>query len=50
MPTTEKPICFAIAPIGANDSDIRKRSDKVLKHIFKKALSDKYDVKRGDEN
>jgi hypothetical protein len=41
--------CFAIAPIGPKDSDIRKRSDKVLKHIFRKALAEKYDVIRGDE-
>lgn len=50
MPNTEKkPVCFVIAPIGANDSDIRKRSDKVLKHIFRKALTKKYKVVRGDE-
>jgi hypothetical protein len=49
MSSTEKPKCFVIAPIGPNDSDIRKRSDKVLKHIFRKALSEKYDVIRGDE-
>jgi hypothetical protein len=49
MPTTEKLTCFAIAPIGAKDSEIRKRSDQVLKHIFKKALADKYEVTRGDE-
>jgi hypothetical protein len=48
---TEKPkkSCFAIAPIGAKDSETRKRSDKVLKHIFRKALEDKYKVERGDE-
>jgi hypothetical protein len=49
MPDTEKPVCFAIAPIGPKDSDIRRRSDKVLKHVFKKALGDKYDVIRGDD-
>ena len=49
MSSTQKPTCFVIAPIGPKDSDIRKHSDKVLKHIFKKALADKYDVKRGDE-
>lgn len=48
MLATEKPTCFAIAPIGPNDSDVRRRSDKVLKHIFKKALSEKYEVIRGD--
>jgi len=30
--------CFVIAPIGTTDSDVRKRSDKVLKHIFKDSL------------
>ena len=39
-----------MAPIGPEDSDVRKRSDKVLKHIFfRKALAEKYDVIRGDE-
>lgn len=49
MPKKQKPMCFVIAPIGPEDSEIRKRSDRVLKHIFKKALSNKYDVRRGDE-
>jgi hypothetical protein len=48
MPKKQKPMCFVIAPIGPNDSDIRRRSDKVLKHIFKKALAHKYDVRRAD--
>src|SRR6266496_4544629 len=49
MANTEKPTCFVIAPIGPKDSDVRNRSDKVLKHIFKKALAKKYKVIRGDE-
>jgi hypothetical protein len=49
MASAEKPTCFVIAPIGSNESDIRKRSDKVLKHIFRKALAEKYQVIRGDE-
>jgi hypothetical protein len=49
MPTAQKPTCFVISPIGPNESDIRKRADKVLKHIFKKALADKYDVIRADD-
>lgn len=31
-------ICFVIAPIGKPDSDIRRRSDQVLKHIIEKAV------------
>jgi len=30
--------CFIICPLGANNSDTRKRSDKLLKHIFKPIL------------
>ncbi|HTA25947.1 MAG TPA: hypothetical protein VK763_20615 [Terriglobales bacterium] len=49
MPDNEKRSCFVIAPIGGKDTEIRKRSDKVLKHIFRKALDDKFKVTRGDE-
>jgi hypothetical protein len=49
MSATEKKSCFVIAAIGSNDSEIRKRSNQVLKHIFKKALDEKYEVVRGDE-
>jgi hypothetical protein len=31
---TEKQTCFVISPIGDADSETRKRSDKVLKHII----------------
>ncbi len=31
---TEKQTCFVISPIGDSDSETRKRSDKVLKHII----------------
>jgi hypothetical protein len=41
--------CFVIAPIGDKDSGTRKRSDTVLEHVFKKALSPEYHVKRADE-
>ncbi len=44
-----KPTCFVIAPIGDKGSETRKRSDQALKHIFKRALSEKYEVTRGDE-
>ena len=30
----EKRICFVISPIGEDDSETRKRSDQVLKHII----------------
>ena len=39
---------FFISPIGAVGSDIRRRSDQVLKHILKKAL-DGHIVVRADE-
>ena len=45
----DKKSCFVIAPIGAADSDTRKRSDKVLRHIFRSALEEKYIVTRADE-
>jgi hypothetical protein len=50
-PGPEKPkkSCFVIAPIGPTGSDTRKRSDKVLKHIFRRALEEKYEVTRADE-
>jgi len=42
MPTQKKKenkkICFVIAPIGEADSDIRKRSDQVFKHIIAPAV------------
>jgi len=44
-----KPSCFVIAPIGERESETRKRSDKVLKHIFRKALAQEYEVRRADE-
>lgn len=43
-------VCFVIAPIGEADSDIRKRSDQVLKHIVRPAASScDYKVLRADE-
>jgi len=45
----QKKSCFVIAPIGPTGSDTRKRSDKVLKHIFRSALEGKYTVTRADE-
>ena len=34
MTKAEKKICFVISPIGEEDSETRKRSDQVLKHII----------------
>src|SRR5437660_2770740 len=41
--------CFVIAPIGAPDSETRKKSDQVLKYIIRKALEPDYAVERADE-
>lgn len=42
--------CFVISPIGEEDSDVRKRSDQILKHIIRPAINE-YDYKavRADE-
>jgi len=49
MPNNERRTCFVIAPIGEKDSETRKRSDKVLAHVFVPALSDEYEVTRADK-
>lgn len=49
MAANQKPNCFVIAPIGTHDSDIRKRSDKVLRHVIKEALAEIYEVTRADD-
>ena len=42
--------CFVIAPIGETESDTRKRSDQVLKHIIKPAANEcGYDPIRADQ-
>lgn len=41
--------CFLICPIGSEDSDIRKRSDKVMKYLLSPVCSQKgYEVIRSD--
>lgn len=40
MSQEENKICFVIAPIGKEESDIRYRSDKVMKYIIKPAVED----------
>ena len=42
--------CFVIAPIGESDSEIRKRSDQVLRHIIAPAAKDcGYETIRADQ-
>jgi hypothetical protein len=41
--------CFVIAPIGDPRSDIRKRSDQLIKHVLKPALGDRYEIQRADQ-
>lgn len=44
-----KPQCFVIAPIGADGSLTRKRSDQIFKHILKPVASEcGYDAVRAD--
>jgi hypothetical protein len=46
----EKKICFVISPIGEEDSETRKRSDQVLKHIITGAVEQLgYEVVRADK-
>ena len=43
-------ICFVIAPLGESDSDTRRRSDQVLRHIIRPAVETKgYTAIRADE-
>lgn len=45
-----QPQCFVISPIGDEDSDTRKRSDQVLKHIIRPAAEAcGYKAERADE-
>ena len=42
--------CFVIAPIGESDSDTRKRSDQVLKHVIMPAVASLgYEAVRADQ-
>lgn len=46
----EKKVCFVISPIGEEDSDTRKRSDQVLKHIITGPIEQLgYEVIRADK-
>lgn len=47
---TQEKTCFVIAPIGESDSDTRKRSDQVLKHVIRPAVTScGYKAIRADE-
>ncbi len=49
-PGQHKKLCFVIAPIGAPDTETRKRSDQVLKHVLAKTLEPLgYTVLRADK-
>ena len=46
----KKKVCFVISPIGEEDSETRKRSDQVLKHIITDAVKQlDYEVIRADK-
>ena len=50
MADNNEKICFVISPIGESDSNIRKRSDQVLKYIIRPAVeSCGYKAVRADE-
>ncbi|MCK9376184.1 MAG: hypothetical protein M0P73_08545 [Syntrophobacterales bacterium] len=40
MPDQEERICFVIAPIGEEGTEVRRRSDQVLKHIITPAAKE----------
>jgi hypothetical protein len=45
-----KPKCFVVSTIGEPGSKERDTADMVLEFLIKRALGDKYDVTRGDED
>lgn len=50
MADSKQKSCFVVSPIGEDGSDIRRRSDQVLKHIIKPAAQEKgYKAERADE-
>lgn len=42
-------LCFVIAPIGEPETEIRKKSDQVLRHLLKPSLEPEYEVERADQ-
>ncbi len=50
MTETATKTCFVIAPIGEPDTDTRRRSDQILRHVIKPSLGPLgYSAKRADE-
>ena len=49
MSDIEMKTCFVIAPIGEPDSDTRRRSDQVMRHIIKPAVGSAYEAIRADD-
>jgi hypothetical protein len=47
--TSPKKSCFVVAPIGDEGTDTRQYSDRVLRHVIKKALEPQYLVQRADD-
>lgn len=46
----ENRTCFVIAPVGEPDSDVRKRSDQILKHVIQPAVKGLgFDAVRADQ-
>ena len=50
MPSENPKICFVIAPIGEPESDTRRRSDQILRHVIRPAVEARgYEAIRADE-
>lgn len=39
MADEQKKVCFAVTPIGEEGSDIRRRSDQVLRYIIEPVMT-----------
>ena len=49
MMDSDKKTCFVIAPIGDPNSETRRRSDQVMRHIIQPALGEGYAPVRADQ-
>ena len=45
----KKEICFILSPIGGENTNIRKRADKVYEKVIKQVIEPKYKALRADE-